>query len=83
MLRYQVKQYNSKRSRFSSLNQKALHGHMHYTCRSLGLSKGCVGYYMLLYTFPSTNSNRVTVRTWICLTIRETMMEVIHQEAVP
>ena len=40
LLRYQVKQYNPKRSRFFSLNQKALHGHMHYTCRSLGLSKG-------------------------------------------
>ena len=33
---------------FSLLNQKALHGHMRYTCRSLGLSKG-VGCYMLLY----------------------------------
>ena len=33
---------------FSLLNQKALHGHMCYTCRSLGLTKG-VGCYMLLY----------------------------------
>ena len=41
---------------FLWLNQKALHGHMHYTCRSLGLSKG-VGCYMLLYTLPSINSN--------------------------
>ena len=30
---------------FSLLNQKALHGHMRYTCRSLGLSKG-VGCYI-------------------------------------